>query len=217
MNFSSIGYISAFILGAFHTLEPGHGKSILAAYMVSNEVKWKNLALIIGSIFLTHFTLLFVIAFLLKYYHFENIHFIQDIAPVFIILFGVYLLVKNYYNNKKHKDHEHTCSCDGFHNKTKGAGLGLLTGLIPCPTVLSPIFLAFQSGQFEHIFSYLFMYVVGMTLTMTLILLFVMKTKKFAEKKLAIIQSHINIHVLSAVIIIAVGLIYTVLNLLHHH
>ena len=53
VEISLIFVISAFVLGALHALEPGHGKSFMAAFVMGTNAKLKDAILLgIALIFL---------------------------------------------------------------------------------------------------------------------------------------------------------------------
>lgn len=45
---------TSFGLGALHALEPGHGKSVVAAYMLGNRGRWHHAVLLGGTVAFTH-------------------------------------------------------------------------------------------------------------------------------------------------------------------
>jgi nickel/cobalt transporter (NicO) family protein len=206
--YNSLSLFSALILGAMHALEPGHGKSILSSYIISQDVRWKEILRLLGTIFVTHFSLLFILAFVLMHVHSDIITQIQQYAPLLIVCFGVFLIAKRLIQKHSIKDHNHTCACDGFHNNSTLTSAGFVTSLIPCPTVLSPVLFALQQGYIDQLFFYLFLFVLGMIGTMALIFTMVVFSKSKMESKLAYVQEHIDIHLLSAVFITLVGLGY---------
>jgi len=59
-------YTIIFILGMFHALEPGHGKTLILAYLSGGSIQTAGSLKIISGLILTHFILFSFIAFLLK-------------------------------------------------------------------------------------------------------------------------------------------------------
>jgi ABC-type nickel/cobalt efflux system permease component RcnA len=58
---SSIGFVSSFLLGALHSLEPGHGKSILALNTSKSLNPYQGIWMLV-SILVSHFSLVIAVA-----------------------------------------------------------------------------------------------------------------------------------------------------------
>ncbi len=52
--FGLVAFGIALLLGAFHALAPGHGKTVMAAYIVSERGTWRQAALIGLAVTVTH-------------------------------------------------------------------------------------------------------------------------------------------------------------------
>jgi ABC-type nickel/cobalt efflux system permease component RcnA len=55
-----------FILGMFHALEPGHGKTLIIAYMTGGSMRFYGAAQLISGLILVHFLLFSLLAFFTK-------------------------------------------------------------------------------------------------------------------------------------------------------
>ena len=62
----SLSYSTTFILGLFHALEPGHGKTFLMAFSLQKS-NIKAFAFLLISLFTTHFLMLGVIAYIIQF------------------------------------------------------------------------------------------------------------------------------------------------------
>ena len=82
-----------FILGMFHALEPGHGKTLILAYMTGGSMRFSGAAQLISGLILIHFLLFSFLAFLLKAGN-DTFPILQTIGPSFIICLGLYLLYR---------------------------------------------------------------------------------------------------------------------------
>jgi len=62
---ASVGFIllGAFWLGALHALEPGHGKSIMGAYLVASRGGVRHAVLLGIVVTITHTIIVFILAF----------------------------------------------------------------------------------------------------------------------------------------------------------
>lgn len=216
---TNINAYTTFALGAFHALEPGHGKSFMASFLITSNEKMKHLFKMLFSLLISHFTLLVVLGIVFRFFvnPLENekiFHTLQKIGPALIVLFGVYLIVQ-YYRHKRH--HEHHCSCEDEikPNKKNPFYMGLVTGLVPCPTVFAPILLSSAEGDFSQIFLYIFLYIIGMVGTLFLILTSVVFFSSKFEKHLNNATQKIDAHLLSGTILIVLGTAYFFLHT-HH-
>jgi hypothetical protein len=80
---ANISILSTFILGAVHSLEPGHGKSILALH-TSQSRKWSDGISLLASLLITHFSLTMVVSLILYFNpHWASYDWIRFAAPIF--------------------------------------------------------------------------------------------------------------------------------------
>ena len=156
-------YTIIFILGMFHALEPGHGKTLILAYLSGGSIQTAGSLKIISGLILTHFILFSFIAFLLKTGG-ESFPILELIGPILIICLGSYL----FYRSMKETRHEHEEDCDDpmhFHfNDTKFASpfvTGMVAGLIPCPSAIAVLLIAANKFQEDNytLYSSIFIYV----------------------------------------------------------
>jgi len=238
---------TAFSLGAMHALEPGHGKSFIASYMLGNKAnKWHILTLG-ASLALSHTIVLLVVGLLLNYLlpQIENEkieHYIEIVAPLIMISVGIYLLYKI-------KHHIQSCSCAHHQNERKQnkitspqkinisnlklatpqtlakekvhthkttALIGIVAGLLPCPSALAAFVTAGSSGNVNSSFWYILIYVIGFVVVMMTIalLMFVLGNKASGLFNNKMIK---HIEYISAYLIIGVGAVYLFNNLFFHH
>lgn len=135
---ANISILSTFILGAVHSLEPGHGKSILALH-TSQSRKWSDGISLLASLLITHFSLTMVVSLILYFNpHWASYDWIRFAAPFLIIFYGLFLLIKS----KRNSDEYMACNCGrtGEAETVKNPILmGIMVGLTPCPSVFAPI------------------------------------------------------------------------------
>jgi len=103
------------ILGALHALEPGHGKSFIATYILGNSVNKKELVRLILSMILSHGFFLaglsLILVFLLPELNPDVVHhYAGTIIPLFVIGIGVIMLIKTF------RKQSLKCSC-AFHQQ----------------------------------------------------------------------------------------------------
>src|SRR3989338_9180166 len=104
----SLFYISsAFLLGAFHALEPGHGKMILMTYLISSKGRIID-AILLGII--STFTHTFSILILGIIATLSSVLIIPEtierlteiIGGILVLIVGVWMLISGFKNNHTH-------------------------------------------------------------------------------------------------------------------
>jgi len=142
---------SAAVLGAAHALTPGHGKTVVAAYLAGTRGSAFD-ALRLGVIVtFTHTASVFVLG-LLAYYLTESIDlqalypFINRASGVLIALIGAWLL----YQRLRPKALDApipASSTSGHPHGLSLKALGVSGGIVPCPEALSLLLLSLSRGQ----------------------------------------------------------------------
>jgi ABC-type nickel/cobalt efflux system permease component RcnA len=160
-----LGVAVAFGLGAMHALSPGHGKTIVAAYLVGTHGTFKHAIFLGGMVTFTHTISVFALGlttlFLSRYVLPEKIFpILGAISGLSIVWIGLMLLVQRARRLSGHRhvhDHHHDHSHDHDHlhdhDHVHGPGghthvpegevtmasliaLGASGGLVPCPSAL---------------------------------------------------------------------------------
>ena len=140
-------------LGALHALEPGHGKTIVAAYLVGSRGTGKH-ALLLGTIVTAAHTagvylLGLITIYAQKYILPERIYpFLGVLSGVLIAGMGCYLLLQRYLGAEFSHTHDYTAAAGGElarnpetqRSRTVSVRqlvvLGITGGIIPCPAAL---------------------------------------------------------------------------------
>lgn len=142
VKFYIIAFLIALILGALHALTPGHGKTIVAAYLVGSKGTTKH-AIMLGSIVtLTHTGSVILLTILtLIASHFSRFFLslwaaslLEIFSGAIILILGIYLLIvrlrrlyfaghtykhdhhhdhNNEYNHHEHSHHHHQLDLNG--------------------------------------------------------------------------------------------------------
>lgn len=144
---------AAAVLGAAHALAPGHGKTIVSAYLVGSRGSIFD-ALRLGAIVtFTHTASVFVFG-LLAYYLAETIDLrsieplLQKASGALIAAIGIWLL---YTRLRPRAATPQPISAIGDHGHPHSAAslkaLGVSGGIVPCPEALSLLLLALSRGQ----------------------------------------------------------------------
>ena len=234
---------TAFVLGAMHALEPGHGKTAMASYTLGNKNAKNHLFTLVFSMAFSHTFMLLAIGFVVSYlfplFDSEKAeHILGIISPVILMSIGGYMLYKI-------KNNKHVCSSSCTHHHKNApikksinvnslklntasvnkpththkttALIGILSGLIPCPSAIAAFFMAGQSGSFANSFGYVLIYVCGFVIVMFLLaIIFSFIGKKLTQKqgKFSVFS---KMNLISAYLIIIVGMGYFVYNLFFHY
>lgn len=133
-------YVAAFILGAAHSLEPGHGKTVVAAYLVGS--KGRNIdAVILGLVVtFTHTFSIIVLGLIAKfssrYFSEQELHgYLGIVASLIILAIGLWMLRSRWlgmrdpsrahhhthlFGSHHHHDHSHDHDHDHSHDHDHG-------------------------------------------------------------------------------------------------
>lgn len=234
---------STFALGALHALEPGHGKSFLAAYTLGGKLKLKHVLALGGSMLISHFLLLVIIAFALQwaFSHLDDasiMAILRWVVPVAIIGFGAFLFWKGWtqkedehncgcahhhhdhnhegHHHHEHKKHNHLAATEADTGWRSAAFVGMLTGFIPCPTAIVPVMLSGATSNFSQALFYLFVYVLGMSLVLMSLVISFYFAKDFLSSRFDNWSKKINPQLISAVLVLTVGVVYLAYQIIGH-
>ncbi|HXH19475.1 MAG TPA: sulfite exporter TauE/SafE family protein [Chitinophagales bacterium] len=217
---TSIAYGSTFILGALHALEPGHGKSFIAAYLIGEKLSLRNILMLGISLLVSHFLLLVIIALLLRYIFSSEIteHLHEALSwagPVIILVFGMYLLLHHRHSHEERGlFHASRDKIVPDNSLKRSAIVGVISGLLPCPTVVAPILMSGAVNNFHNAIFYILTYVLGMGVVMIGVLILFVMLKEAVVKKFELISAKANPHLVSAVLVIIVGLAYLAVRII---
>lgn len=103
---------SAFALGALHALEPGHGKTVVAAYLVGSKGRVRDAITLGGVVTFTHTFSIILLGILTSvaaaYFVPETVHEVMEIASGLLILgVGVWMLQQRFGRRASVEPHAH--------------------------------------------------------------------------------------------------------------
>ena len=230
---------TALLFGMLHALEPGHGKSLIATFVLSRTTSKTRDAFVIGLIAsVTHTASVYLIGFLgLKLLEFispiDKEIFINFIASIFILVIGLWLMWDRIINPLFHHEHEHQCSVhDVLTKKLKATNLfliGLTAGVAPCSGGLAVFMTATAVSGFNNLlngFFYVLSFSIGLGIALTLVALSMIfgqgLLKTLLQKSISNIEKSSG--VISAIVIYTLGLVLLTTNIvriipheIHHH
>jgi nickel/cobalt transporter (NicO) family protein len=223
----------AFGLGAMHALSPGHGKTVVGAYLVGSRGTVKH-ALFLGlTVTITHtigvFALGLITLFASNYILPEKIMpFLTFVSGLMVFYIGVNLFKDRILGifGTKHHTHshgEHTHTHDDGHTHSHGGkvhshlppeeitwknllGLGISGGLLPCPSALVLMLSAISLNRTGYGILLTFVFSLGLAATLTSIgLIFLYVGKIFGDSKLGESRIMKGLPVFSAFVIACFG------------
>lgn len=157
----------AYMYGVIHAMGPGHGKTLVASYFLSNEKSYTKALLVSLAIGVVHTFSAFLLT--VAIYFFLDVLFAQfvdnavfyttKVSALIIIVIAIYLL------NKKHKaykalrkvqytfsasPHPSTCGCGTckVDKDSTDAALIISAGIIPCPGTITIFIFSLSLGLY---------------------------------------------------------------------
>lgn len=161
----------AYLYGLIHALGPGHGKTLVASYFLSNEKSYSRalfVSLAIGvvhtfSAFLLTLIIYFAVNSFLSGFLNDTVFYTTKISALIIISIALYLLYQKYRAYKKIAEakkqpsfnfsttpHTATCSCSAckVDEKSTDAALIISAGIIPCPGTVTIFIFSLSLGLY---------------------------------------------------------------------
>jgi nickel/cobalt transporter (NicO) family protein len=146
------------IFGAIHALTPGHGKTVLASYLVGSRLAVLRGLAVAAALALTHVGSAVVLALAAAPILARTLGgagrapIIEDVSRGLLALIGAWFL----YRAWRGPAHRHR----------EGVLVGIIAGLVPCPLTLFAMFLALRRGVPEAGLIFAMAMVVGVGLTL---------------------------------------------------
>ena len=236
----SIGMVVAFAMGAVHALSPGHGKTIVATYLVGTRGTVKHAAFLGLMVTFTHTVSVFFLGlttlFLSQYVLPEKIFpVLGAISGLSIVWIGGMMLYKrarrlrhapHSHDHVHHHDHGHPHDHDhGTHGHshvpegdvTLGSliALGASGGLVPCPSALVLLLSSIALDRVGLGLLLLIAFSSGLAVVLMGIGVLVLYAKHFLpdSQKTAAHPAFRIIPVVSAALIVCIGLLMTGVSL----
>ncbi len=219
------GLVAAFGLGAIHALSPGHGKTIVAAYLVGTRGTPRHAIFLGGmvtfthtaSVFLLGFATLFLSRFVLPEKIFPALGAISGLAIVGIgaALFRRRLnVLRHSHPHHHHHDHGHVHPHSHVPEEVSMTGLialGASGGLVPCPSALVLLLSSVALGRVGLGLTLLVAFSAGLAVVLSGIGLAVLYAKHWLPdtEKTAKHAAFRYLPVASAAVITVVGVVMT--------
>lgn len=170
----------AFVLGGLHALEPGHGKSLASAYLVSGKHDWKD-ALVLGlATTLSHTAVVILLALasmgLRSYFSQETLeHWVALVGALALLGVGAWVIFDSIgairHGHSHGHSHGHGHDHGDHHEEARGywgiALVGISNGVLPCPGALAALLVAMSLGQVSLGLITVLIYSLGLALALT--------------------------------------------------
>jgi len=215
-----IAIFGALIWGSFHALSPGHGKTMISAYLVGTKATFKQAVALGLTTTITHTIGVFcfgLIAWLASQYILpEQLSpWLSLISGVVIFTIGFRLIRQRWHQAKHHHDHSHPTSDHHHHHESNVASwqdifaLGISGGLVPCPAALVLLLSTIALGQIAYGLMLVLVFSVGLAVTLiSLGALFIYGKHQFQKLPFAPISFQ-KLPLLGAIAITIGGIIIT--------
>jgi nickel/cobalt exporter len=207
--------LAAFGWGALHALSPGHGKAMVAAYLVGTRGTAKHAAALGVTVTITHtagvFALGLVTLALSQYVLPEDLYpWLTLVSGLLVVVVGVGVLRsrvrarrKAHHHHHHHHHHEHDLTWKGL------LAMGASAGLIPCPSALVVLLGALSQHQVALGLLLIVAFSMGLAATMTAIGLAVVYAGRLAVRLDLNGRVTSALPAVSALAIVAVGCVLT--------
>jgi nickel/cobalt transporter (NicO) family protein len=217
-GFIALALLLAFFWGAVHALSPGHGKSIVAAYLVGTRGTPKHAALLGLTVTITHtvgvFALGLVTLALSAFIFPEQLYPWLNLASALLVVFvgcGVLRARLRHRRAHAHGHHHHHHGHDHDHQLSMRSllGVGISGGLIPCPTALVVLLAAISLHRVGYGLVLILAFSLGLAAAMTGIGLVAVSAKKLAGRLRLEGRFVRALPALSAAVILVLGVVMT--------
>jgi nickel/cobalt exporter len=216
----------AMFWGAAHALTPGHGKALVAGYLIGTRGRPRDAILLGATVTLTHtagvFALGAVTLGLSRFLVPEQLYpWLTLVSGLLVVGVGTTVLrqrLRRGSSTHHHHHHDHSHDHDDHHHGHKHddmtrkgiVGVGMAAGLLPCPSALVVLLSAIALHRVGFGLVLIVAFSLGLAATITAIgLVAVLARRAFSRLSLdgRIVQA---LPAVSAVVIVAVGVVLTV-------
>jgi ABC-type nickel/cobalt efflux system permease component RcnA len=236
-----LGLGLAMVLGAAHARSPGHGKTVMAAYLVGERGTVGHAVLLGLVVTITHtwsVVLLGVVTLSLReHIAEETLSFWMGIASgVLIAAIGLALFLKRHrawvlarhghvHDHARGHSHDHDHDHGHVVRSRDGPapsywsilGLGISGGIVPCPTALIVLLLAIRFGRLGYGLALILAFSFGLALVLILIGVLVVKASSWVQRISGAGGRLQLLSVLSSALIVLLGLWVVVWTLLQYN
>jgi ABC-type nickel/cobalt efflux system permease component RcnA len=209
--------LSAFAWGAIHALSPGHGKAMVAAYLVGTRGTPRHAVALGATVTVTHtigvFALGAVTLLLSQYVLPEQLYpWLNLVSGALVVVVGGAVLRSRFKKRRHHHDHHHHHHHHGPESFSwRGlVALGAAAGIIPCPSALVVLLGAIAQGELALGMVLIVAFSLGLAATLTFLGLAVVYAGRAVSRLPVPGRLAHALPTVSALLIVGVGLVLTV-------
>jgi ABC-type nickel/cobalt efflux system permease component RcnA len=208
-GFIALAILLAIGWGALHALSPGHGKSIVAAYLIGSRGTARHAAFLGATVTVTHTTGVFVLGLvtllLSNYIVPETLYpWLGVLSGVLVVTMGASILAgrisragggrhhHHHHHEHDHEDHHHH-GPGGHSHLPPGAdgggvtmrrllALGISGGILPCPSAMVVMLGAIALHRIAFGLVLVLAFSVGLALTLTSVGILVVHARRLVER-----------------------------------
>jgi nickel/cobalt transporter (NicO) family protein len=209
--------LAAFGWGALHALSPGHGKAMVAAYLVGTRGQAKHAVVLGATVTVTHtigvFALGLVTLALSQYVLPEDLYpWLNLAAGLLVVAIGAGVL-RSRIRHARHQHHHHPHHHDHHHHHHEVTprgllGMGAAAGLIPCPSALVVLLAAVSQQEIGLGMLLIVAFSLGLAGTLTALGLAVVYARRLVPR-LKLPRLAATLPAASALLIVGVGCVLT--------
>jgi ABC-type nickel/cobalt efflux system permease component RcnA len=205
-GFVLLSLVLALFWGAAHALSPGHGKAIVAGYLVGSRGTPRHAVLLGAIVTVTHtigvFALGLVTLALSAFFLPEQLYpWLNLVAALMVLAVGVGILrarVRRVHHH--HHDHDEHVHLPGL------VGVGVSAGIVPCPTALVVLLAAISLHRVGYGLVLILAFSVGLAAAVTGIGLVAVTAKRLFSFEGSVVRA---LPALSALVVIGLGVLMT--------
>ena len=205
--------LSAFAWGALHALSPGHGKAMVAAYLVGTRGTPRHAVALGATVTVTHtigvFALGAVTLLLSQYILPEQLFpWLNLVSGALVVLVGAAVL-RSRLRKRKHQHHHHHHHAPESFSWRGLVALGAAAGIIPCPSALVVLLGAISQGEVALGMLLIVAFSLGLAATLTALGLAVVFAGRAISRLPVPSRVVLALPTASALLIVGVGLVLT--------
>jgi nickel/cobalt transporter (NicO) family protein len=205
--------LAAFGWGAIHALSPGHGKSMVAAYLIGTRGQVRDAVALGATVTITHtigvFALGLVTLALSQYVLPEQLYpWLNLVSGLLVVAIGLGVLrsrVKSAHHDHQHHHHHH----DHLARKSIVA-MGASAGLLPCPSALVVLLAAIAQHRIALGLLMIVVFSLGLATTLTGLGVAVVSAGRVTHKLSVPPRVALVVPAVSALVIVLAGTILTI-------
>jgi nickel/cobalt exporter len=206
--------LTAFGWGALHALSPGHGKAMVAAYLVGTRGTARHALALGATVTITHtigvFALGVVTLALSQYILPEELYpWLTLASGVMVLGIGAGVLRSRLRRARAHRDHHHDHGPEDL--TWRGLlGMGAAAGLIPCPSALVVLLAAVSQHEVALGLLLITAFSLGLAGTLSGLGLAVVRARRLLPRLGVSSRIAAALPAISALLIVAVGCVLTI-------